>query len=627
MNEPQFERLFKGLDFYSEKDELLFFGRENEAEVIGENLCAYRLTVLYGPGGVGKSSVLQAGVMPALRRASDERVRRKLRPYVPVYFRSWSDKPLQALVSTIMGAARGEQQSDPVQTGTLPAGTLAKAVEACSRSGEVLLILDQFEEYFIQHAGEQGEMTFAQQFPLIADSDALGVKVLISIREDMLFGLDRFKGSIRNLFGNRIRLDRLDRKSGERAIRGPIERYSADQGIPESDTMEDALVQVVLDDVQEKEKEKEGVLVDLPDGEAASDEPLTRKISAPYLQLVMDALCKAETERGSTKLRLGTLQELGGAKAIAKSHVESRMANLRPAERDAAATLFHYLVSPSGAKRTYSFGDLRDQIDLNASELAALLRMLVDARILRAAGHEAGASDDQAHEIYGIFHDILAEPIQQWRQKELTAAVKKGFHQVFDKAFRLLRSAERELWIVNFALKLGAPHLGDPGVERAYTAYTVDGSLAADVENFYATLLSKIHRLPEVRVVTITQDVAIEGFLKPLQKRQVEHGFGGMDIAKQTAIMQQCRDDVAEAGSLNENFLYREIANLPFQILIAGLPGGKTEEPRSGCLVFLVGSEILQLEIVQGAQGFYTETAEIVELFRDHVRALMGPAA
>src|SRR3712207_9023495 len=46
---------------------LLFFGREHETEVIAANLQAARLTVLYGPSGVGKSSVLRAGVMHRLR--------------------------------------------------------------------------------------------------------------------------------------------------------------------------------------------------------------------------------------------------------------------------------------------------------------------------------------------------------------------------------------------------------------------------------------------------------------------------------------------------------------------------------------------------------------------------------
>ena len=53
---------FKGLSAFedSELDALLFFGREREREIVVANLIASRLTVLYGPSGVGKSSLLRA---------------------------------------------------------------------------------------------------------------------------------------------------------------------------------------------------------------------------------------------------------------------------------------------------------------------------------------------------------------------------------------------------------------------------------------------------------------------------------------------------------------------------------------------------------------------------------------
>jgi hypothetical protein len=145
------------------------------------------------------------------------------------------------------------------------------------------------------------------------------------------------------------------------------------------------------------------------------------------------------------------------------------------------------------------------------------------------------------------------------------------------------------------------------------------------VNCFYRTLLSKTRHLPKVRVVTIKQEVAVKSFLKPLKALQAKHGYDGMNIAEQLATMQRCRRDVAKAGRHNGNFRYKEIKNLPFQILIAGLPARNNEEPRAGCLVFLLGTEMLQLERPLGVHGFYTETDNIVELYREHVRALIGP--
>ena len=66
------ESPYKGLASFedSELDALLFFGREREIAAVAANVLANRLTVLYGPSGVGKSSLLGAGVARRLRESS-----------------------------------------------------------------------------------------------------------------------------------------------------------------------------------------------------------------------------------------------------------------------------------------------------------------------------------------------------------------------------------------------------------------------------------------------------------------------------------------------------------------------------------------------------------------------------
>jgi ABC-type transport system involved in cytochrome bd biosynthesis fused ATPase/permease subunit len=78
---------YRGLAAFedSELDALYFFGRERDSEIVVANLIAQRLTVLYGPSGVGKSSLLLASVARALRALPEE-------PLV-VVFSSWSDAP------------------------------------------------------------------------------------------------------------------------------------------------------------------------------------------------------------------------------------------------------------------------------------------------------------------------------------------------------------------------------------------------------------------------------------------------------------------------------------------------------------------------------------------------------
>lgn len=65
---------YKGLIPYGEEDASIFFGREDWCTIIANNLLASRLTLLYGASGVGKSSVLQAGVANRLKKQAKQSV-------------------------------------------------------------------------------------------------------------------------------------------------------------------------------------------------------------------------------------------------------------------------------------------------------------------------------------------------------------------------------------------------------------------------------------------------------------------------------------------------------------------------------------------------------------------------
>jgi hypothetical protein len=153
---------FKGLVPYTEEDAAFFFGREEEIEVVIANLEARRLTLLYGESGAGKSSLLRAGVSHRLLETARRNLEEIGTPeLVPVYFASWRDDPLAALVEAIAAATStitGEAAADPPQSGRLD-----EAIERASgdAQADILIVLDQFEEYFLYHEVDRGERTFA----------------------------------------------------------------------------------------------------------------------------------------------------------------------------------------------------------------------------------------------------------------------------------------------------------------------------------------------------------------------------------------------------------------------------------------------------------------------------------
>lgn len=412
---------YKGLTHYTEEDSRFFFGRESERQIITANLMASRLTLLYAESGVGKSSLLRAGVARQLRELAAQDLAERGRPeFVTVVFSAWRDEPVAALVDAILAAG---SEFDGLPEGPRPTG-LAEAIELVTeRLGATLLvILDQFEEYFLYHPEEGGDGTFATELPRAVNRLDLRAGFLVAIREDALARLDRFQGRIPNLFDNYLRIEHLTLEAARVAIEAPIEELNrTDTGARVR--IEPELVAAVLEQVTAGK-------VDLGEsgrGSVDGAEPAAqgavgaeKRVETPYLQLVMTRLWTEEAKSGSPHLRLETLRRLGGAETIIRTHLDEAMHALTTTERDAAATIFRQLVTPSGTKIAHSASDLAEYAQLPEGDLTPVLEELSsgDVRILRPVAPPPGELDGSRYE---IFHDVLAPAILDWRTRYVQA--------------------------------------------------------------------------------------------------------------------------------------------------------------------------------------------------------------
>ena len=260
---------YKGLAAFGDSalDALLFFGRERERETIVANVLASRLTVLFGPSGVGKSSLLRAGVAQRLRALGGrgrDRARR------------------------LGGRARGRRRRVGARRRSRARADGGPRRHRRGRSAataaSVYLLLDQFEEYFFHH-GADGPLGDA--LPELLRRPGLRVNLLIALRDDALAELDAFAGRMPELFPNMLRLERLDRRAARAAIVGPLERYGELAG--GSYSAEPALVDALLDEVAAGR-------VDL--GGAGEAPPSHEHVEAPFLQLVLERLWAEEQAAG-----------------------------------------------------------------------------------------------------------------------------------------------------------------------------------------------------------------------------------------------------------------------------------------------------------------------------------------
>jgi hypothetical protein len=398
---------YQGLIPYEVDDARFFFGREKETRLIAANLFGAPLTLLYGASGVGKSSVLRAGVIDHLRPRDDMLV---------IEFHDWQSDALRDLKIAIAKAAARANGQGLTPTDSV---SLAKYLAACTvqLDRRLMVILDQFEEYFLYHPQND---VFAEEFPRAVMQDDAPVSFLISIREDSLAKLDRFEGRIPTLFDNYLRIEYLNHEAAEAAIKKPIKQYNRlrtvdreaadrEQVIIKSELVEAVLEQLVTGQV---------ILGEVGRG-VVKGQATEAQIETPYLRLVMTRLWDEEMAAHSHTLRLETLNRLGGAERIVKTHLDAVMNTLPAHEQDMAARVFHYLVTPSGTKIAHTSRDLADYARLPKKQLTPMLEKLSDEdrRILRPV---APPPDQQAKR-YEIFHDVLAPAILGWRTRYMEA--------------------------------------------------------------------------------------------------------------------------------------------------------------------------------------------------------------
>jgi WD40 repeat protein len=553
---------FMGLAAFgdSEYDRLLFFGRERESELVAANMMASRLTVLYGPSGVGKTSLLRAGVARRLRALVPAGAAGADSACVAIVDR-WRDDPVGAVA-----AAAGARTDVP-----LPDALAERALEL----GELYLVLDQMEEYVLYHGRDGGPL--ADELEEVLTRPDLRVHVLLGVRDDALADLDTFKRRVPGLFGNVLRLDHLTRAAARTAIEGPLRVYGELGGV--AVTAEPELVEAVLEQVGAGRIER-GLT-----GKAILDDRQARRVEAPYLQLVLERLWDVERERGSDLLRAATLAELGGADRIVEEHLERALARRDAGSRDLVAELFNYLVTPSGTKIAHAVEDLARYAEEDPARLEPVLAGLDAARILRRVPGRAGGPPR-----YEIFHDVLAPAILAWRARhEAERALERERAAARRRHRRIAAVAAAALVALAATTALALWALSQRADAREKAAAAEAGQRVARARELDASALLELGRDPErglalaLRAARLAPSAATEDVLRrALRESRVR------TVARLGA-------PVRDLAALPGGTLAAVTANGGVRLVDGGALGREVIAPRRGSQTWLAGRNALTL--------------------------------
>ncbi|MAT42191.1 MAG: hypothetical protein CL609_07605 [Anaerolineaceae bacterium] len=224
---------YKFLDYYTEEDKVIFFGRTLEADLLLSTILSYRLAIFYGASGTVKTSLLLARVLPALCEAG----------YEVAYARMLSEP-----ISEVKAAARRLKRLDQLAPADREQSLLVMLRDSRPLGGRLVIVLDQFEEFFLRQ-GTEVRRAFVQEmanclWPEITSSGVTDVsttrrsdiRFVLSLRDDYLGALDELSPYLpqqQDVFAHRYRLQNLTSEKGLLAILKPAEAF----GLPVAEAL------------------------------------------------------------------------------------------------------------------------------------------------------------------------------------------------------------------------------------------------------------------------------------------------------------------------------------------------------------------------------------------------------
>ena len=229
-----------GLDAFEESASDFFHGREAEGDDLTRRVVEAPVTVLFGKSGLGKTSLLKAGLFPRLRQ----------RHFLPIYVRLAVSPAAPAFIDQVRDALRATFASERIDAPPMGEGESLWAYlhrarlelwDAQNYPQTPVFVLDQFEELFTlgesvgaavqrfrEDFGDLAENRIPLSLAHALDADdgtpspldlrGMRYKALLSFREDYLPELEGWRRAIPSLGRVRFRLLAMRRDQAMAAV-------------------------------------------------------------------------------------------------------------------------------------------------------------------------------------------------------------------------------------------------------------------------------------------------------------------------------------------------------------------------------------------------------------------------
>lgn len=394
-------RPYKFLDYFTEQDAQIFFGREPEVETICSQILAHRTFILHGRSGVGKSSIVRAGLLPRLKSEG----------HSVFVIRCFTD-PLHQIAAAMAETIDGRAPA----AGSLALEEMVARFRDARPARAAIFFIDQFEEFF-SLLGEEAKQQFLDSIRDVISDETLPFHIVFVLREDLLAEMSYLKPYIPEVYYHEYRLKRLSREQAARAMTEPARAAGC--------TYQPQLVARLLDDLGDEEG-----------------------VDPPQLQIVCDSLYDAREPTG--ELTLAVYEQLGTASQILAGYLERVLRRFNSADLRAAREVLTSLISAEGERRVLRESELYERamtrLSHDPSRLSHLIGELVAARVVRRRSQDGEPWIELAH-------DFLTPEVSRWLSADEVAL--KRARGIVERAMENYRA--HELIIDADALELLLP--------------------------------------------------------------------------------------------------------------------------------------------------------------------------
>jgi WD40 repeat protein len=392
-----------GLGSFDEGSERFFHGRQNESAELRRLVLNAPLTLLFGASGLGKTSLIQAGLFPLIRKGH----------YLPVYVRLDLSDRATPLIEQVKLALRTQLQvrciDAPAMNDAEPLWCyLHRAgLELWSEQNQLLtpvFVFDQFEEVFT--LGAENPASIARLRIDLADlienrlpaklsgniegGEALSLdsqhyKVLLSFREDFLPAVEGWKHDLPSILRNRLRLLPMSTKRAFEAVHETAPHL-----------VDEEVAGKIVDFVAAAQGEGAGKAIETPDS-------VTELAVEPaLLSLLCSGLNEKRKAQGKSTIDVDLL--VGSGQSIISDYYAKSVGDL---SLQVQRFIENELITERGFRKPCDIDDARSVHGVAEREL----RILVDRRVLRI-------EPLRGTERVELTHDLLTAVVRQHRDRE-----------------------------------------------------------------------------------------------------------------------------------------------------------------------------------------------------------------